>query len=55
MEITFTPTTIDGLELEPVTMKASDLKQFIKDQYEEVASDIEAVRVAALCAIKFGV
>ena len=55
MEITFTPTTIDGLELEPVTMKASDLKDFIKDQYEEAASDIEAVRVAASCAIKFGV
>lgn len=55
MEVTFTPTTIDGLEFEPVTMKASDLKQFIKDQYEEAASNIEAVRVAASCAIKFGV
>lgn len=55
MEVTFTPTDIDGMELEPVTMKASELKDFIKNQYEEVATDVEAVRVAASCAIKFGV
>lgn len=55
MDVTFTPVTIDGLELEPVTMKASELKQYIDDQYQDVASDIEAVRAAASCAIQFGV
>lgn len=55
MDVTFTPIDINGVELEPVSMKASELKQFIKDQYEEIATDVEAVRVAASCAIKFGV
>lgn len=54
LEITFTPVDENGNELEPVTLTARDMLDYIREQEELAKDEVTAVKALASCAIQFG-
>ena len=54
LEITFTPVDENGNELEPVTLTARDMLDYIREQEELAKDEVAAVKALASCAIQFG-